>query len=98
MSSRPTARGDWWIHLLAEFVTRLIYGLIPVLGLIFGAARGGAGHVGGDVTLFWNPVFWLFAGTIGLISAIIGPQVYRRHAHRGRGSLVTVRRRSKKRR
>ena len=82
---------NWAIRILSQVIARFIY-FAGATAICFATIvtmappirfRGGAGDL-------WS-LTGLFSLGVGLLFALIGPQLYRYYAHRGRGTLDKVR-------
>lgn len=89
-------RHDRWVHWAAEIALRLGYAILGMGLVVFLAAGSSRGAATAGMSLLFMPGFWLVVGAVGVVSAVIGPWVYRHDAHRGRGSLTAIRRESRR--
>jgi len=89
-------RQDRWVRRAAEIALRLGYAILGmglVVLLAVGSSRGAAR---GNTSLLFMPRFWLLVVAVGAVSAVVGPWLYRHDAHRGRGTLASIRRESRR--
>lgn len=80
-------KGDFWAHLLAEMVVRIGFFAITFGAIVFFSAGGGRRRA--SVAVFTEEALYI-AAALGALAALIGPQLYRKAAHRGRGTLSQV--------
>lgn len=87
MKKKAERRGDFWAHLLAEIVVRIGFFAITFGAIVFFSAGGGRRSA--RVAVFTEEAFYI-AAALGALAALFGPRLYRKAAHRGRGTLSQV--------
>ncbi|MCF6284925.1 MAG: hypothetical protein L3K26_07030 [Candidatus Hydrogenedentes bacterium] len=89
MTQKKVCSSDWWVFLMADIITRLIYAIATAGAIILWGAYL-------DESLLHYPSFWIALVVATVLAAIFGPWLYRYDEHRGRGSLHDVKQKSER--